>query len=140
MKRRLGRLPYGGQTRLQGEGFGVRVAAADYEIVNPEAAHRAEWYQNKRWKAIRREHLRADPDCVKCGKRANQCDHLCGHDDEAALWVMRFLRIEHITPRDWRIRFWSGPFISLCHGCHSRKTYEEQRGRLFNWVERWQGS
>ncbi|WP_193747431.1 hypothetical protein [Ruegeria sp. ANG-S4] len=64
---------------------------------------------------------------------ANQLDHLYGHIDAVAD-ELEFCLVLGAAPH-WRDRFYTGPFILLCHHCHSRKTMHEQRGTLVDWVQ-----
>lgn len=71
------------------------------------------WYQTERWRTIRAQQLLREPWCAECMQHglmieAKHCDHVHPHrGDEQA--------------------FFSGPFQSLCHSCHSRKTQAELR-------------
>lgn len=65
-------------------------------------------YNNPRWRAIRKSWLESHPLCAECEKTgrvepASVCDHIDPHKGD-------------------RVKFWSGPFQSLCASCHSRKT------------------
>lgn len=78
------------------------------------ASYRA-WYWTPRWKAIASAQLRMEPHCRKCAARglkvsATICDHVERH-------------------RGGPVRFWAGPFQSLCKPCHDGpKQREERRG------------
>src|SRR3954454_6616260 len=73
------------------------------------------WYGTSRWKAVRFAQLKGQPWCAYCltaGSRvaAVVCDHVDRH---------------HGDP----VKFWSGPFQSLCWSHHSSsKQREERRG------------
>jgi 5-methylcytosine-specific restriction protein A len=77
-------------------------------------AYRA-WYGTQRWKDIRASQLAAQPWCAYCldaGHRvaAVACDHRERHGGDP-------------------VRFWSGPFQSLCRAHHdSSKKREEHKG------------
>lgn len=73
------------------------------------------WYGLARWQRIRKTQLAAEPLCRMCLDsevitEASVCDHIEPHRGDAD-------------------KFWSGPFQSLCAGCHSRFKQQEERGR-----------
>lgn len=76
--------------------------------------HHREWqhlYNSARWRKIRARQLRREPWCAECMKRgvfttATDVDHILPHRGD----VMLFFR---------------GPFQSLCHSCHAKKTAME---------------
>jgi 5-methylcytosine-specific restriction protein A len=75
---------------------------------NPE---RQALYNKAAWQRIRIVQLAKEPWCEGC-LRANI--HTPATD------------VDHITPhRGDPAKFYSGPFQSLCHACHSRKTAQE---------------
>ncbi|WP_170427310.1 hypothetical protein [Ruegeria arenilitoris] len=102
---------------------------------DPDTLERREWYMSKRWRRIRGKHLFQQPNCVVCQVPGTQVDHLCGHNDEHAKYVIAALNLGAITSPDWRERFWHGPYVTLCHSHHSAKTQAEMRGRLFEWIK-----
>jgi 5-methylcytosine-specific restriction enzyme A len=68
-------------------------------------------YNSKRWATIRRRELAAHPWCAECARHelfvpATDIDHIHPHGGDPT-------------------RFYAGPFQSLCHSCHSRKTIIE---------------
>lgn len=68
-------------------------------------------YKTARWQQIRRIQLSKEPWCQECMRQeiytpATDVDHVKPHRGD---------------PR----RFYGGPFQSLCHSCHSRKTAKE---------------
>jgi hypothetical protein len=73
------------------------------------------WYKTRAWRLIRRQQLNTEPLCRMCdGERrttvATVCDHIERHQGD-------------------RVKFFSGPFQSLCKPCHDRaKQSEERRG------------
>ncbi|MHC2090392.1 HNH endonuclease [Methylobacterium sp. CM6244] len=73
-------------------------------------------YGTARWQATRREQLRIEPLCRMClaldvVTAAIVCDHVEPHRGDV-------------------VRFWSGPFQSLCVPCHDgAKQAEERAGR-----------
>lgn len=75
------------------------------------------WYWTARWRTLARAQLAAEPLCRMCAERgeltpATVCDHITPHRGDAGL-------------------FWSGPFQSLCKGCHDgAKQSEERTGRV----------
>ena len=66
---------------------------------------RARLYASARWKALRKQHLKAQPLCVHCGKRGTVADHVQGH---LGNWLARF--------------FDPAGLQTLCWPCHSSKT------------------
>ena len=68
-------------------------------------------YQTVEWKQIRERQLLASPWCEDC----------------KAHGVMRVATdVDHVNPhRGDKMAFMLGPFRSLCHSCHSRKTASE---------------
>ncbi len=73
------------------------------------------WYWTARWRAVRAAQLKAEPWCKFClqaGEHmsATVCDHVERHNGDP-------------------VRFWSGPFQSLCKTHHdSSKQQAERRG------------
>ena len=111
-----------------------RVSQVDMEGSGWSAGliERREMYASAEWRALRRRKL--NKRCwTNCGKFGQTLDHLLGHDFDQATAVAQKLRIP--CEPDWRIRFWQGPFITLCNPCHSSKTQMETRGRLMQWIE-----
>lgn len=74
-------------------------------------------YQTYRWKQIRKNHLKSEPLCRMCLKDgitrpASICDHIEPH-------------------RGNMVKFWNGPFQSLCKQCHdSKKQAFEKSGKI----------
>lgn len=69
------------------------------------------WYQTDEWRRIRKDQLIKQPWCE---------DHLAGGEYVIATDV------DHVRPhRGDRAVFMGGPFKSLCHSCHSKKTMRE---------------
>ena len=71
-------------------------------------------YNSKHWKQIRHEQLLNEPycrECMKHGKRvlATEVDHIDPHKGD-------------------EVKFYAGPFQSLCHSCHAAKTDSERVG------------
>lgn len=63
------------------------------------------WYRTARWQAISKAQLSAHPDCRMCMSngittKATVCDHIDRHKGDP-------------------IKFWAGPFQSLCAHHHS---------------------
>jgi hypothetical protein len=87
----------------------------------PDAVLRAKLYQGKRWKALRRSYLDANPWCVMCAREGRRTlativDHIAGHQDA-----------------DWQARFFDlGNLQGLCHAHHNSKGHRagELRGTL----------
>jgi 5-methylcytosine-specific restriction protein A len=73
-------------------------------------------YQNARWRKFRASHLQANPFCAACRRQGR-------------VKVARI--VDHVEPhRGDPIKFWAGPFQSLCKPCHDgAKQSEEQTGR-----------
>lgn len=75
-------------------------------------------YTLKRWRAIRAAQLRRFPLCQFCMERgkveaATICDHVQPHKGDM-------------------VKFWSGPFMSLCKPCHDGpKKAIEHGARVF---------
>ena len=74
------------------------------------------WYKTARWIRIRAAQLNAEPLCRMCIAEdkvtpATVCDHVEPH-------------------RGDRIRFWAGPFQSLCASHHSQAKQAEEQGSL----------
>jgi 5-methylcytosine-specific restriction enzyme A len=82
---------------------------------SPAAQNYRAWYRTTRWKALRLAHLKAEPFCRYCRDRgertrATVCDHVERHGGN-------------------EVRFWAGPFQSLCKADHdASKQREEARG------------
>lgn len=70
------------------------------------------WYAHSRWRRLRRAHLASEPLCRHCLERGV---------------VTPATDVDHIEPHKGnRLKFWSGPFQSLCGECHGRKTAREE--------------
>lgn len=68
-------------------------------------------YSTRLWQRIRHRQLAKEPWCAECMRAglyipATDVDHIERHMGD-------------------RVRFFRGPFQSLCHACHSRKTATE---------------
>jgi len=74
-------------------------------------------YQNPRWRKIRANQLKIEPLC-----------RICLHDGLTTPATI----CDHIEPhRGNLIKFWNGPFQSLCKVCHdSKKQTLEKSGRV----------
>ncbi len=73
------------------------------------------WYKTARWQAIRVHQLVVEPLCRICKgagriKAADTCDHIERHGGDP-------------------VRFWAGPFQSLCAPCHSSVKQREENRR-----------
>ncbi len=71
-------------------------------------------YNNSRWRALRSAWLQEHPLCAACEKAGRVtagtvCDHIAPHKGDP-------------------VKFWSGPFQTLCATCHSSKTTREDGG------------
>jgi 5-methylcytosine-specific restriction protein A len=71
------------------------------------------WYKTARWQKLRARQLEAHPLCAMCQPRrvtvATVCDHVQPHRGNV-------------------IRFWSGPFQSLCAPCHNSEKQRIEKG------------
>jgi hypothetical protein len=83
---------------------------------SPEALEYRKWYKTARWRSLRIAQLTARPLCRYCQDQ--------GHVTPATI-------CDHAEPhRGDPVKFWSGPFISLCKPHHdSSKQSEERLGR-----------
>ena len=76
-------------------------------------------YRTARWQRLRKAQLEKEPLCGYCAAQgyavvATVCDHIDGHPSG-----------------ETEEKFWSGPFQSLCQGCHNgAKQEQERRGSL----------
>lgn len=69
-------------------------------------------YNSKRWKEIRADQLEAEPYCREHLKRGER---------------VKATTVDHIEPHKGdEKRFFTGPFQSLCHKCHTVKTNRER--------------
>jgi len=66
-------------------------------------------YNSRRWRTISKHQRAMYPLCE--GPGCNELAHVC----------------DHITPVTQGGDFWNGPFQSLCHSCHNRKTAQENK-------------
>ncbi|KMS57942.1 hypothetical protein V473_07075 [Sphingobium cupriresistens LL01] len=70
------------------------------------------WYKTARWQKLRARHLYHNPLCVMCLPRptpATVCDHKDPH-------------------RGDEVKFWAGPFQSLCKQHHDSDKQRMERG------------
>jgi 5-methylcytosine-specific restriction endonuclease McrA len=73
-------------------------------------------YDTVRWRRISKRQLTLEPLCAMCLQ--------VGRDTPATV-------CDHIEPhRDDPVKFWSGPFQSLCSTCHNIKRVQENTGVL----------
>ncbi len=69
-------------------------------------------YNSTRWKRIRAAQLKEEPCCRECAKKGQR---------------VRATEVDHIEPHKGDpIKFFAGPFQSLCHTCHTAKTNHER--------------
>ena len=86
------------------------------DLRSSQALEYRRWYKTARWQAVRAAQLRAEPLCKFCLEigqyvPATVCDHAEPHKGDP-------------------VKFWSAPFQSLCHRCHSGdKQSEEATGK-----------
>lgn len=82
---------------------------------SPEAAAYRALYRTRAWQVTRRQQLQEEPLCRMCKAEgrvtaATVCDHIEPHKGD-------------------RVKFFSGPFQSLCSTCHDgAKQSEDRRG------------
>lgn len=89
----------------------------EYDAHRRTSAPWRKWYATREWKELRRRQLALEPNCRRCRKEgklvpATVCDHVERH-------------------RGDRVRFFAGPFQSLCKGCHDgwKQRQEAREGR-----------
>ncbi len=68
-------------------------------------------YNSRAWRALSKHQRAMEPLCAgyQCARLAQVCDH--------------------ITPVNDGGDFWHGPFQSLCHTCHNKKSAHEMHAR-----------
>lgn len=66
-------------------------------------------YRDPKWQKASKIFLMANPICVICGRPATDTDHIRPHKGDYNLF--------------WDVSNWQ----PLCHECHARKTYQENR-------------
>ena len=72
-------------------------------------------YDSDRWKRLRGQFITKNPWCAECLKNNR---HTLATD------------VDHIDPHEGdELKFFAGPFQSLCHSCHAAKTGRERGGR-----------
>lgn len=87
----------------------------DKDIARSRTEPWRKWYALKRWRTFRADWLRRHPWCAIClsfkrSRPANVVDHVIPHRGDP-------------------LKFWGGPFQSLCAECHDNvKAAEEARG------------
>lgn len=74
------------------------------------------WYAHRKWRRLRTAQLQREPLCRHCLDEgritpANEVDHIEPHKGD-------------------RLKFWVGPFRSLCKECHSRVTAQAEGKRV----------
>ena len=77
------------------------------------AGRYSDWYTTKRWRAIRSRQLKIEPLCRMCTSKgrvteATVCDHIEPHRGDL-------------------VKFYAGPFQSLCQSCHSSDKQRMER-------------
>lgn len=69
-------------------------------------------YNSKRWKVIRKAQLEAEPFCRSHARRGQ---------------LVIATDVDHVNPHNGDVvKFFAGPFQSLCHSCHATKTDSER--------------
>ena len=77
-----------------------------------DTRHWVTWYSHRRWRRIRARQLAIEPLCRHCLERGE---------------ITPAEHVDHIEPHKGdRVKFWNGPFQSLCPTCHSVKTAQEE--------------
>jgi len=74
------------------------------------------WYTTARWRATRKQQLQREPLCAFCKAKgyvevATVCDHIEPHRGDP-------------------VKFWRGPFQSLCQTCHSSDKQRIESGSI----------
>lgn len=106
---------YPGCSNLVRSGTG-RCETHPYQVIDQHIQDHQKLYNTARWKRIRAAELTLHPWCAECLRAniytpATELDHIIPHRGDPA-------------------RFFAGPFQSLCHVCHSRKTANEVFGKI----------
>lgn len=71
------------------------------------------WYGTQAWKAIRREHLTAHPLCAWCERKGR---------------LVRATVVHHVERHNGdEVKFFAGPFESLCAPCHDSDAQSAER-------------
>jgi len=81
--------------------------------LQPTSTSWKRWYKTSRWQALRARQLREEPLCRMCKPaivEARVCDHIEPHRGDP-------------------VKFWKGPFQSLCVNCHSSAKQRIENGR-----------
>jgi len=74
---------------------------------------RDSWYWRAAWRTyVQPYKLRTDPMCFDCGATATEVHHIDSSWKETG---------------DWRLFIDQNNLMSLCHGCHSKRTMAESR-------------
>ena len=92
------------------------VADREYEARRREQEWRA-WYKTARWVRLRAAQLNTEPLCRMCFaadriEGATVCDHVEPHRGDP-------------------VKFWDGPFQSLCQTCHNVAKQRDERGGVY---------
>ena len=122
------------RTRLDTAQPAIPVTDVPIDIISPDRAERARLYKTPEWGKVRYRHLKAHPSCRVCRGKGQHVDHVVGHEDHQAADALAALGLRDRIPAHWRARFYIGPFVTLCHRCHSRKTKAETAGKLIGWL------
>lgn len=79
-------------------------------MASAEPAYKA-WYKTQRWRRLRAIQLAREPLCAMCPRPtpATVCDHVEPHRGNA-------------------VKFWCGPFQSLCAPCHNSDKQRIEKG------------
>lgn len=90
-----------------------RLAYGDSGNVRARSQHWQGWYSSPRWRKLRWSVLVRD--CFKCQR--------CGY----TIADTSLLVCDHVEPHRGDARaFWSGPFQTLCKGCHDVAKQREE--------------
>lgn len=85
---------------------------AEYDRLRDKQEWRR-WYKTGQWQRIAKRQIASEPTCRLCRAKglatpATVCDHVERHNGDP-------------------VRFWSGPFQSLCASCHSSDKQRQER-------------
>ncbi len=82
---------------------------AHRDSIEPYRQQSQERGYNNRWRKARKQYLLEHPICAMCGQPATDVDHIVPHKGDMELF--------------WDTENWQ----PLCHKCHSKKTWYEDR-------------
>lgn len=100
-----------GCTELVTGGYCQRHARAVPTVPVSEADKAKHRLYDRRWQKARERQLEREPWCIDCLRANTHTPATDVHHEE--------------RHQGDRVKFWRSPLVSLCHGCHSRRTAEE---------------